>query len=65
MSRRSRNNGLGSAISIIILLSIGVMYSQGWSGIAIFNTIVGGILLIVLVSLLYSSVSCALRVIGR
>lgn len=65
MSRRSRNNGLGSAIVIIILLAGGVMYSQGLSAPAIFNTIAAGIILIVLLSIFYSPIASIIRFLGR
>ena len=65
MSRRSQNSGLGSAIVIIILLAAGVMYSQGWSGPAIFNTIAAAIIVIVLLSIFYSPIVAIFRFIGR
>lgn len=64
MSRRS-NNGLGSTITIIILLAVGVMYSQGWSGAAIFNTVAGSILLIIFLSIFYTPVVGTIRFIWR
>lgn len=65
MLRRSRNNGLGSAITIIILFATGVMHSQGWSGVSIFNTIVGSVLLIILISLLYNPIAGIFCMVGR
>ncbi|HCH34026.1 MAG: hypothetical protein UY35_C0010G0021 [Candidatus Saccharibacteria bacterium GW2011_GWC2_48_9] len=65
MSRRSQNNGLGGAIVIIILLAGGVMYSQGWSGPVIFNTIAAGIIIIILLSIFYGPIISMFRFIGR
>ena len=63
MSRRSHNNGRGSAIVIIVVAAAVIMYSQGWSSTAIFNTIAVGLLLIVMVGIFYRPITGVSRII--
>ena len=63
MSRRSHKSGRGSAIVIIVVAAAVIMYSQGWSSTAIFNTLVIGLLLIVVVGIFYRPIIGVFRII--
>lgn len=65
MSRRSHKSGRGSAIVIIVVAAAVIMYSQGWSSTAIFNTIAVGLLLIVVAGIFYRPIIGVFRIIRR
>ena len=65
MSRHSRKSGRGSAIVIIVVAAVLIMYSQGWSSTAIFNTIAVGLLSIIVIRIFYLPIVGAFHVISR
>jgi restriction system protein len=65
MAYRSRKSGRGSAIVIVIVATGAMLYSQGWSSSAIFNTIAIGLLAALAVWIFYRPIIGAFRWVFR
>lgn len=56
MSYHSHTKGRGSALVIVALTIFAVLYYQGWSSVLIFNTVLVGLIVVVMVIALYRPV---------